>query len=1223
MIDVNLLFEEANMELKHIQEFNFRVASLDERKRKICTIDPTDNPRRIGKKCRIASAWGVHHAPIWDKYVAHPSVAPETETPSVDGGGEGGGDGGGMAEQKKTIQYSRPNVDTEWKTGEAFSKLKKMDPKALAKSVDSAEAEQWSSLEDVSGYTDDVKQMDPQIVRQTLQQIKNGKIEIPVVGRWADGSYEIVSGQVKVALLVRLGFDPKVLVIDFPKSEPKKRKAPKSKPRKKTKPKKRKASTAKRTPSGEKPKSSTERVRRYYKRHPEKVRKYLKKTQDDRVKRNGDRAKAVKKHGKAKMKNHDVHHPNGPDGGSWRLAKKDHGPDKKVDEMQFMMEGVSYANILHPQEDLDLTFGDIKELAQRGIGHGVQLEDAEMPIADGQNYISFDESFLSSMSNIKAKRLAEIEKIQDVHGLNDDHTLQDYKKAWWLRELMNEAYPINDADRELLVRKWADGDATQQLMNLSSPSAISWAHKMQEQLDGNNAQAMYPIQNVIAKIGIDSVKRSIAMLSAHNPFMANIVRTKLKEAVHTIVSAKDMDKLAKVDRLIGLIDEVKLSGMPQEGLTFSHKGNLYKFTEAFAPLERIVQPLPEAPMSVEPVAEEPPQHKVIKKVLTIKEREAVKSVLTKRITNPETKNFTLVKNALKLDASHPAHRAASALIKQSLVVEHLIEGANVVGANSKIPHSLHVPMAKAAMNLIGLSKAESTIVGSTHKAVMSDLDIAVDTDGMKRIIGYGGDDNAEFFSHIRKFVDAKGYEAVYAPEFQQFTLLLPLSDAKGKPQPAYDDVGNVVSQDQGFIQVDYMLGKLDWTREYLKNGDVSNYSSIYRNVLIAVIVDAMKFDTEREDVKFKNMVNTRTGMHRLYYRENEQGEEEMVMDKFMSNDVNELAKAMFGDSAEFEQINTFEKLTEMLKDKNSPLYEIGGEIFRRFIEKLNEMNMEIPKEVPKTTGTDAQVDRTPIAVYPGNFQPYNAGHHKIYLALTKRFGKGNVYIATPGKTDGSSAPFTFGQKAELMVAMFDIPEENIIQTKDPFAPIELTKNFPNTTPVVFAMSQENADKLDDTYFKTFEEGQPLSGHAEQAYVAISPKPDMSIDGKTITGAQLRSVMGSTKVTDRAKAELFTKAYGKFNKDVFEKVVKVASKAEEEKKMTKSYQEKPAEEPRRGQEDDEATRREKAEEEEAKDRNIYAMGETWTTEMGAFGAKNSKGEIAYFSTPEAAQLYAHK
>ena len=61
--------------------------------------------------------------------------------------------------------------------------------------------------------------------------------------------------------------------------------------------------------------SSTERMRRYNRRHPEKVRSYLKKTQDDRVTRNRDRKKAIKRHGKSKMKNHDVHHPNGTTGG--------------------------------------------------------------------------------------------------------------------------------------------------------------------------------------------------------------------------------------------------------------------------------------------------------------------------------------------------------------------------------------------------------------------------------------------------------------------------------------------------------------------------------------------------------------------------------------------------------------------------------------------------------------------------------------------------------------------------------------------------------------------------------------------------------------------------------------------------------------------------------------------------------------------------------------------
>ncbi len=79
-------------------------------------------------------------------------------------------------------------------------------------------------------------------------------------------------------------------------------------------------------------KSSTERVRKYYRNNREKVRKHLRQTQDDRVARNRDRRKAERKHGKDYMKDKDVHHPNGPHGGKSRVVKKDHGPDKKNED---------------------------------------------------------------------------------------------------------------------------------------------------------------------------------------------------------------------------------------------------------------------------------------------------------------------------------------------------------------------------------------------------------------------------------------------------------------------------------------------------------------------------------------------------------------------------------------------------------------------------------------------------------------------------------------------------------------------------------------------------------------------------------------------------------------------------------------------------------------------------------------------------------------------------
>ena len=75
--------------------------------------------------------------------------------------------------------------------------------------------------------------------------------------------------------------------------------------------------------------NNTRNVRRYYKKHTQKVRDYLKKTQDDRVERNRARRAAIKKHGKKYMSSHDVHHPNGTKSQKTKIVKKDHGPDKK------------------------------------------------------------------------------------------------------------------------------------------------------------------------------------------------------------------------------------------------------------------------------------------------------------------------------------------------------------------------------------------------------------------------------------------------------------------------------------------------------------------------------------------------------------------------------------------------------------------------------------------------------------------------------------------------------------------------------------------------------------------------------------------------------------------------------------------------------------------------------------------------------------------------------
>ncbi len=424
-MNVNALFEIITKEQSMIEEFNHRLSVLDERKRKKCVIRPRDSANKIRRKCRQARAWGMHYAPVWNYYMAKHTVSPQ-ETPTTDTssgadvGGDGGGDAGGAMEEAgfvypasigaendprmiddqvlsqeqglKTLSYLYPNTELEWEEATRYPELKRIGPNKWDTLVSDGEVMNWSELENVNNHDPDIENLLPEKVIRVKELIKLGQVELPIVARFPDDKYELISGNTRIAVLVTLGYDPYVIVIDVP-SKKKRTVAPRRKSVKKKVPSKQRKK--------ETPQSSTERVRRYYKRHPEKVRKYLRDTQDDRVKRNGDRAKAVKKYGKSKMKNHDVHHPKGVNGGKWRLAKKDHGRDKTNENLKYVylselldgaaphgtwrLIGENVVPSAHPYEDDTLTFKAIRAMLVQGLVGALGSDPSTFEKLEGQN----------------------------------------------------------------------------------------------------------------------------------------------------------------------------------------------------------------------------------------------------------------------------------------------------------------------------------------------------------------------------------------------------------------------------------------------------------------------------------------------------------------------------------------------------------------------------------------------------------------------------------------------------------------------------------------------------------------------------------------------------------------------------------------------------------------------------------------------------------------------
>jgi hypothetical protein len=166
-----------------------------------------------------------------------------------------------------------------------------------------------------------------------------------------------------------------------------------------------------------------------------------------------------------------------------------------------------------------------------------------------------------------------------------------------------------------------------------------------------------------------------------------------------------------------------------------------------------------------------------------------------------------------------------------------------------------------------------------------------------------------------------------------------------------------------------------------------------------------------------------------------------------------------------------------------------------------------------------------VVVYAGRFQPFHKGHYATYQKLVSKFGANNVYIGTSNDTSGPKSPFDFNEKKTIMNKMFGISPNKIVQVRNPYAPKEILSGMDGkTTAYVAAVGEKDATRLAGKYFKPYK-GKAGYGYDEIGYVYPVPAED-----NAISGTDVRNWL--SKGDDKDKQKGFTKAYPKFDKDIF-------------------------------------------------------------------------------------------
>lgn len=205
-----------------------------------------------------------------------------------------------------------------------------------------------------------------------------------------------------------------------------------------------------------------------------------------------------------------------------------------------------------------------------------------------------------------------------------------------------------------------------------------------------------------------------------------------------------------------------------------------------------------------------------------------------------------------------------------------------------------------------------------------------------------------------------------------------------------------------------------------------------------------------------------------------------------------------------------------------------AQALRIFDKSADKVNEEIIKEEKK-------IDKI-VAVVAGRFQPFHIGHYSLYELAAKKFGKKNTFIGTSNVVDPTKSPFNFVEKREIISKMFDIPKNNIVKVKSPYDPMEIKSKFdPNTTAYVTVFSDKDAGRLTNgKYFKKWT-GKDLKGYDQEGYYIVAPVAKINVNGKNVSGEQLRNLFGGDKSLEEKK-KIFKEVYGKFDQKIFDLIV---------------------------------------------------------------------------------------
>jgi hypothetical protein len=195
------------------------------------------------------------------------------------------------------------------------------------------------------------------------------------------------------------------------------------------------------------------------------------------------------------------------------------------------------------------------------------------------------------LSSQKGKFKGMISKLQSEFGLTDKDGVADYHQAWWENFIDNSKKKISALEKAGLVKRWAFDNKSMRIGDIKDDKAREWAEGIDKGpkttiMSGN----LRKFEDIFLGVGAEVLSFMGSVLTAQPDKALQSMRAELESTANQIMNGGTITQIKKLEKELSRLNSIggfeKI--VPSEGIVFSYKGNAYKLTGAFAPLNQIL-----------------------------------------------------------------------------------------------------------------------------------------------------------------------------------------------------------------------------------------------------------------------------------------------------------------------------------------------------------------------------------------------------------------------------------------------------------------------------------------------------------------------------------------------------------------------------------------------------------------------------------------------------------